>query len=80
MLMEFILTENVLQFYILVSTILLFSIHPTLSLALKYLSIFFIHVVKIMLSFFDQQTRFTQLLEREGPTNSSLITLSTKKH
>ena len=31
-----------------------------------------------MFSFFDHPTRFTQLLEREGPNNSSLITLSTK--
>ena len=70
MLMEFILSE---MFYN--STFWLAQ-----SLALEYLSIFSVHVVKIMLSFFDQQTRSTQLLEREGPNNSSLITLSTKKH
>ena len=37
-----------------------------------------IHVVKIMLSFSINRPCL-QLLEREGPKNSSLITLSTKK-
>ena len=74
--MEIILSE---MFYN--STFLLSQSYiSALSLALKYLSIFSIQVVKIMLSFFDQQIRSTQLLEREGPNSSSLVTLSTKKH
>ena len=44
----------------------------------KYHSIFSINVVKIMLSFSINRPSM-QLLEREGPNNSSLITLSTKK-
>ena len=45
----------------------------------KYRSIFSIHVVKIMLSFSISRPSM-QLLKREGPNNSSLITLSTKNN
>ena len=44
----------------------------------KHHSIFSIHVVKIMLSFSINRPSL-QLLGREGPNNSGLLTLSTKK-
>ena len=44
----------------------------------KHHSIFSIHVVKIMLSFSINRPSL-QLLGREGPNNSGLLALSTKK-
>ena len=58
MLMEFILSE---MFYNSTFWLSQSYISVSLSLALKYLSIFSIHVVKIMLSFFDQETQSKQL-------------------
>ena len=68
-----------MQFYTLVikSLHLGISLPSTLFLASTIL-FFSLSVVKIMLSFSINRPSM-QLLEREGPNNRSLITLSTKK-